>query len=72
MYILYSAFLYLNRVLTEEPQNPDDTQQIAKKSNTNSVPFICPAGGQVRCQANFNDNDDGPNYSLRGKYSLFA
>ncbi|KAI0668026.1 hypothetical protein C8Q78DRAFT_1099004, partial [Trametes maxima] len=33
--------------------------------NTNTVTFVCPSGGQVRCQANFNDNDDGPGYSLR-------
>ncbi|KAI0347420.1 hypothetical protein BDW22DRAFT_1351851 [Trametopsis cervina] len=48
-----------------EVDDPNDTVQYAKKSNTNSVIFVCPSGGQVRCEANFNDNDDGPNYSLR-------
>ncbi|KAI0640731.1 hypothetical protein C8Q79DRAFT_436951 [Trametes meyenii] len=48
-----------------EVDDPNDTFQIAKQSNTNTVTFVCPSGGQVRCQANFNDNDDGPNYSLR-------
>ncbi|EPQ56152.1 hypothetical protein GLOTRDRAFT_92695 [Gloeophyllum trabeum ATCC 11539] len=46
-------------------QDPNDTTQYAKQSNTNSVTFTCPSGGQIRCQANFNDNNDGPNYSLR-------
>ncbi|KAI0347081.1 hypothetical protein BDW22DRAFT_1425158 [Trametopsis cervina] len=49
-----------------EVDDPNDTTQFAKQSHTNSVPFTCPSGGQVRCQANFNDNNDGPNYSLRG------
>ena len=48
-------------------QDPNDTVQYAKVSNTNAVVFICPSGGQIRCQANFNDNYDGPNYSLRGQ-----
>lgn len=51
-------------------QDPNDTVQFAKKSNTNSVTFVCPSAGQVRCQANFNDNDDGPGYSLRGMCPL--
>lgn len=51
-------------------QDPNDTVQFAKKSNTNSVTFVCPSAGQVRCQANFNDSDDGPGYSLRGMFSL--
>ncbi|KAL7280282.1 hypothetical protein ACG7TL_005195 [Trametes sanguinea] len=50
-------------------QDPNDTVNIAKASNTNTLPFTCPSGGQVRCEANFNDNDDGPGYSLRGKPS---
>ncbi|CDO69694.1 hypothetical protein BN946_scf184851.g82 [Trametes cinnabarina] len=48
-----------------EVDDPNDTFTIASKKNTNQVPFVCPAGGQVRCQANFNDSDDGPGYSLR-------
>eukprot|EP00753_Platysulcus_tardus_P019954 PLAT7657.1.p2 GENE.PLAT7657.1~~PLAT7657.1.p2 ORF type:complete len:152 (+),score=6.24 PLAT7657.1:46-456(+) len=48
-----------------EVDDPNDTTQYAKQSNTNSVTFTCPSGGQIRCQANFNDNNDGPNYSLR-------
>ena len=47
-------------------QDPNDTVQYAVGMYTSSVPFICPASGQVRCEANFNDNNDGPNYSLRG------
>ncbi|KAI0676168.1 hypothetical protein C8Q78DRAFT_373179 [Trametes maxima] len=54
-----------NKIGSMEVDDPNDTFQIAKKSNTNTVTFICPSGGQVRCQANFNDNDDGPGYSLR-------
>ncbi|KAI0630451.1 hypothetical protein C8Q77DRAFT_1160039 [Trametes polyzona] len=54
-----------SKIGSVEVDNPDDTQQIAKKSGTNTLPFTCPPGGQVRCQANFNDNDDGPGYSLR-------
>ncbi|KAJ8453497.1 hypothetical protein ONZ51_g13564 [Trametes cubensis] len=51
-----------------EVDDPNDTYQIASKRNTNTVQFVCPSGGQIRCQANFNDNNDGPNYSLRGQY----
>ncbi|KAH9851986.1 hypothetical protein C2E23DRAFT_828538 [Lenzites betulinus] len=54
-----------SKIGSVEVDNPDDTTQIAKKSGTNTLPFTCPPGGQVRCQANFNDNDDGPSYSLR-------
>jgi len=54
-----------SKIGSMEVDDPNDTTQYAKKSNTNSVTFVCPSGGQVRCQANFNDNDDGPNYSLR-------
>ncbi|KAL7280284.1 LOW QUALITY PROTEIN: hypothetical protein ACG7TL_005197 [Trametes sanguinea] len=50
-----------------EVDDPNDTFQIASRSNTNQVPFVCPSIGQVRCQANFNDSDDGPGYSLRAK-----
>ncbi|KAI0326284.1 hypothetical protein GY45DRAFT_1259313 [Cubamyces sp. BRFM 1775] len=52
-----------------EVDDPNDTFQVAFKKNTNAVTFTCPSGGQVRCEANFNDNDDGPGYSLRGKIS---
>ncbi|KAI0820251.1 hypothetical protein BC628DRAFT_912382 [Trametes gibbosa] len=55
-----------NKIGSVEVDDPNDTVQIAKKSGTNTLPFICPSGGQVRCQANFNDSNDGPNYSLRG------
>ncbi|KAI0630471.1 hypothetical protein C8Q77DRAFT_1133233 [Trametes polyzona] len=48
-----------------EVDDPNDTFNIARGSHTNSVDFVCPSGGAVRCQANFNDNNDGPNYSLR-------
>ncbi|KAI0648584.1 hypothetical protein C8Q79DRAFT_582562 [Trametes meyenii] len=54
-----------NKIGSMEVDDPNDTFQIAKKSKTNTLPFVCPAGGQVRCQANFNDRNDGPNYSLR-------
>ncbi|KAI0364563.1 hypothetical protein BV20DRAFT_831265 [Pilatotrama ljubarskyi] len=54
-----------SKIGSMEVDNPDDTTQIAKQSGTNTLPFTCPPGGQIRCQANFNDNDDGPNYSLR-------
>ncbi|KAI9067898.1 hypothetical protein FKP32DRAFT_1562694 [Trametes sanguinea] len=49
-----------------EVDDPNDTINIARGDNTNTLPFTCPSGGQVRCEANFNDNDDGPGYSLRG------
>ncbi|KAI0323666.1 hypothetical protein GY45DRAFT_1264210 [Cubamyces sp. BRFM 1775] len=49
-----------------EVDDPNDTFNVAKASNTNTLPFTCPQGGQIRCEANFNDNDDGPGYSLRG------
>ncbi|EPQ56153.1 hypothetical protein GLOTRDRAFT_92696 [Gloeophyllum trabeum ATCC 11539] len=52
-------------LLSQNVQDPDDTQQFAKQSHTNNLVFTCPAGGQVRCQANFEDNSDGPGYSLR-------
>ncbi|KAI0676167.1 hypothetical protein C8Q78DRAFT_373138 [Trametes maxima] len=55
-----------DKIGSMEVDDPNDTFQIAKKSDTNTVTFICPSGGQVRCQANFNDSDDGPGYSLRG------
>ncbi|KAI0331609.1 hypothetical protein GY45DRAFT_1360683 [Cubamyces sp. BRFM 1775] len=48
-----------------EVDDPNDTYQIASGKNTNTVQFVCPSGGQIRCQANFNDSDDGPGYSLR-------
>ncbi|CDO69716.1 hypothetical protein BN946_scf184851.g104 [Trametes cinnabarina] len=48
-----------------EVDDPNDTYTIASEKNTNQVPFVCPAAGQARCQANFNDSDDGPGYSLR-------
>ncbi|KAJ3010911.1 hypothetical protein NUW54_g2335 [Trametes sanguinea] len=48
-----------------EVDDPNDTINIAKGDNTNTLPFTCPSGGQVRCEANFNDNYDGPGYSLR-------
>jgi len=48
-----------------EVDDTNDTVQYAKASNTNTLPFTCPAGGQIRCQANFNDSNDGPGYSLR-------
>ncbi|TFK50636.1 hypothetical protein OE88DRAFT_1661173 [Heliocybe sulcata] len=48
-----------------EVDDPNDTTQYAKGSHTNSLAFTCPSSGQVRCQANFEDNNDGPNYSLR-------
>ncbi|KAI0765594.1 hypothetical protein BD413DRAFT_673192 [Trametes elegans] len=54
-----------DKIGSVEVDDPNDTYNIAKGSDTNSVSFVCPAGGQVRCQANFNDNDDGPGYSLR-------
>lgn len=59
-----------DRVMRIAFQDPNDTVQFAKKSNTNSVTFVCPSAGQVRCQANFNDSDDGPGYSLRGMWRL--
>ena len=49
-------------------QDPNDTFQVAFKRNTNTLPFVCPSVGQIRCEANFNDNYDGPNYSLRGEF----
>ncbi|EPQ56154.1 hypothetical protein GLOTRDRAFT_92697 [Gloeophyllum trabeum ATCC 11539] len=55
----------VNHIGSMEVDDPNDTTQYAKQGGTNSVGFTCPAGGQVRCQANFNDNDDGPGYSLR-------
>ncbi|KAI0331610.1 hypothetical protein GY45DRAFT_1321932 [Cubamyces sp. BRFM 1775] len=48
-----------------EVDDPNDTVNIAKVDNTNTLPFTCPQGGQIRCEANFNDNNDGPGYSLR-------
>ncbi|KAI0653568.1 hypothetical protein C8Q70DRAFT_937590 [Cubamyces menziesii] len=48
-----------------EVDDPNDTFQVAFKRNTNTLPFVCPSVGQIRCEANFNDNYDGPNYSLR-------
>jgi hypothetical protein len=48
-----------------EVDDPNDTTQFATESHTNAVGFQCPAGGQIRCQVNFEDNDDGPQYSLR-------
>ncbi|KAI0669333.1 hypothetical protein C8Q78DRAFT_946364, partial [Trametes maxima] len=54
-----------NKIGSMEVDDPNDTFQVAKKSKTNTLPFVCPAGGEVRCQANFNDRNDGPNYSLR-------
>ncbi|KAI0742562.1 hypothetical protein C8Q80DRAFT_914358 [Daedaleopsis nitida] len=42
-----------------------DGVTIIQESNVNQLPFICPQSGQVQCQANFNDRNDGPNYSLR-------
>ncbi|KAI0640702.1 hypothetical protein C8Q79DRAFT_1014924 [Trametes meyenii] len=56
----------VNKIGSMEVDDPDDTFQVAKKDNTNTLPFVCPSGGQIRCEANFNDNNDGPNYSLRG------
>ncbi|KAI0761536.1 hypothetical protein BD413DRAFT_243752 [Trametes elegans] len=53
-------------------QNPDNTVQIANKHNTNTLSFMCPPEGKVRCQANLNNDDDGPSYSLRGARSLFS
>ncbi|KAI0315214.1 hypothetical protein OF83DRAFT_1201054 [Amylostereum chailletii] len=61
-----------SKIGSMEVDDPNDTQQFAKQKNTNTVGFTCPPGGQVRCQANFNDNDDGPNYSLRGKFLFFS
>ncbi|KAI0826160.1 hypothetical protein BC629DRAFT_1453598 [Irpex lacteus] len=54
-----------NKIGSLEVDDPNDTFQVAKQSHTNSLSFVCPSGGQVRCQANFEDNDDGPGYSLR-------
>ncbi|KAI0375011.1 hypothetical protein BV20DRAFT_407645 [Pilatotrama ljubarskyi] len=48
-----------------EVDDPNDTFNVAKGTHTNTLPFICPSGGQIRCEANFNDSDDGPSYSLR-------
>ncbi|KAH9893615.1 hypothetical protein C8Q73DRAFT_666279 [Cubamyces lactineus] len=48
-----------------DSNDPDDTFQVAFKKNTNTLPFVCPSVGQIRCEANFNENSDGPNYSLR-------
>ncbi|KAI0034825.1 hypothetical protein K488DRAFT_68888 [Vararia minispora EC-137] len=48
-----------------EVDDPNDTTQYAVAQFQSSVGFICPANGQVRCEANFEDNYDGPNYSLR-------
>ncbi|KAI0362234.1 hypothetical protein OH77DRAFT_32549 [Trametes cingulata] len=48
-----------------EVDDPNDTFNVARGTNTNTLPFTCPSGGQIRCEANFNDNDDSPNYSLR-------
>ncbi|KAI0653567.1 hypothetical protein C8Q70DRAFT_892290, partial [Cubamyces menziesii] len=48
-----------------EVDDPNDTFQVAFKKNTNTLPFVCPSNGQIRCEANFNENSDGPNYSLR-------
>ncbi|KAI0765593.1 hypothetical protein BD413DRAFT_482034 [Trametes elegans] len=56
-----------SKIGSVEVDNPDDTVQIAKKDNTNTLSFTCPPEGKVRCQANFNDNNDGPGYSLRGE-----
>ncbi|KAI0630472.1 hypothetical protein C8Q77DRAFT_1133238 [Trametes polyzona] len=53
-----------------EVDDENDTFQIAKKSKTNTLELICPSEGAIRCQANFNDNNDGPNYSLRGHRTL--
>ncbi|KAH9893616.1 hypothetical protein C8Q73DRAFT_666280 [Cubamyces lactineus] len=48
-----------------EVDDPNDTFQVAFRKNTNTLPFVCPSIGQIRCEANFNENSDGPNYSLR-------
>ncbi|KAI0830225.1 hypothetical protein BC628DRAFT_986785 [Trametes gibbosa] len=48
-----------------EVDDPNDTFNIARGDNTNTVPFICPEGGSARCQVDFKENTDGPNYSLR-------
>ncbi|CDO74749.1 hypothetical protein BN946_scf184411.g6 [Trametes cinnabarina] len=48
-----------------EVDDPNDTFNVARASGTNTLPFTCPSVGQVRCEANFNDNNDGPGYSLR-------
>ncbi|KAJ3010912.1 hypothetical protein NUW54_g2338 [Trametes sanguinea] len=48
-----------------EVDDPNDTFNVASGTKTNAVRFVCPSIGQVRCEANFNDNYDGPNYSLR-------
>ncbi|KAI0750293.1 hypothetical protein C8Q80DRAFT_1270013 [Daedaleopsis nitida] len=56
----------VGKIGSMEVDDPNDTVNIAKQSHTNTLAFTCPQGGQIRCEANFNDNDDGPNYSLRG------
>ncbi|KAI0640682.1 hypothetical protein C8Q79DRAFT_920845 [Trametes meyenii] len=43
------------------------TFQLAKSAaNMPRVAFVCPSFAKIRCEVNFVDNDDGPNYSLRG------
>ncbi|KAI0746453.1 hypothetical protein C8Q80DRAFT_772018 [Daedaleopsis nitida] len=55
-----------NKIGSMEVNNLDGTINYARRANgANTVPFNCPPIGRVRCQANFNDRDDGPSYSLR-------
>ncbi|KAI0676164.1 hypothetical protein C8Q78DRAFT_1075091 [Trametes maxima] len=42
------------------------TFQLAKSmDHVIRLPFVCPSFAKIRCEVNFVDNDDGPNYSLR-------
>ncbi|KAI0746451.1 hypothetical protein C8Q80DRAFT_1271349 [Daedaleopsis nitida] len=54
-----------DKIGSMEVDDPDDTRIYAKGYENNLVKFTCPSDGQVRCQVNFNDRDDGPSYSLR-------
>ncbi|KAI0342255.1 hypothetical protein BDW22DRAFT_1357566 [Trametopsis cervina] len=52
-------------IATMHVYSSDGSVQYALESQSNSVPFICPSGGRVRCQADFKGITDSPNYSLR-------
>ncbi|KAI0746452.1 hypothetical protein C8Q80DRAFT_772084 [Daedaleopsis nitida] len=55
-----------NKIGSIEVDDPDDTKTyVMWADGANMVPFKCPPSGRVRCQANFNDRNDGPSFSLR-------
>ncbi|KAH9847860.1 hypothetical protein C2E23DRAFT_740809 [Lenzites betulinus] len=54
-------------ILILEVDDPNEEFTVAASTETNTLRFVCPSIGQIRCQVSLRSKKFGPDYSLRGE-----